>query len=75
MLKQKSLVNTSLNSWFQLNALSSSIVLSSTNEFPHLIFLSRLGSLKPFLTPVEVANFKNNDNLVISTDSSLMSTP
>ena len=68
-------VNTSWNSSSHENDLPLTILLSLINEFPHLIFLSKLGSLKPCLTPEDVANFINNDNLVISTDSSLTSTP
>ena len=59
----------SLNSDFQLKGLSVYLGFS-IKEFPHLILLSKLGSFKPVLH-----TFKNNESLVISTDSSLRSTP
>ena len=56
------LFNIVSNSIFQLKALSPTTLESSTILLPHLIFLSRLGSLKPSRTPLEVANFKNKED-------------
>ena len=64
----------SSNSSSHLNAFLSTFS-SSINELPHLILLSKFGSLNPCLTPVVVANFRKSDNFVISVDSSFKSTP
>ena len=60
----------SSNSVFQLKDLLPTSSSSDIRLFPHLIFLSRLGNFNPGLE-----TFKNNASLLISTDSSFISTP